>query len=148
VEWVVPAMATIPDSARAVLDSGRLAHLTTTNADGSPHVTCIWVRAEDGGLVFTSMTRKKRYVHNLERDPRLALSIHTDHFNEHGLQEYLVVYGSATIVDGGGADLLGELATLYLGPDNSFSLGPNPPAGHVIRVSADRLGGVGPWMES
>jgi PPOX class probable F420-dependent enzyme len=141
-------MAAIPESARVVLDSGRLAHLATTNPDGSPHVTCIWVRAQDGEVVFTTMTRQKRYVRNLERDPRLAISIHTDHFNEHGLQEYLVVHGTATIVDGGGADLLTELATLYLGPDNSFSLGPNPPAGHVVRVALDRLGGVGPWMES
>lgn len=140
-------MASIPESARAVLDSGRLAHVTTINPDGTPHVTCVWVRAEGDEVVFSTMTRNKRYVHNLERDGHLAISIHTDHFNEHGLQEYLVVYGTAAIADGGGADLLMELAVRYLGPDNSFSLGPNPPEGHVIRVTPDRLGGVGAWME-
>ncbi|HEX4213207.1 MAG TPA: PPOX class F420-dependent oxidoreductase [Candidatus Dormibacteraeota bacterium] len=140
-------MATIPESARVVLDSGRLAHLATINPDGTPHVTCVWVRAEGDEVVLTSMTRKKRYVHNLERDPHLAISVHTDHFNEHGLQEYLVVYGTAAIVDGGAAQVLTELAAVYLGPDNNFSLGPNPPAGHLIRITPDRLGGVGAWME-
>jgi hypothetical protein len=36
-------MATIPDSVRAVIESGRLVHLGTLNRDGSPHVNCAWI---------------------------------------------------------------------------------------------------------
>jgi hypothetical protein len=36
-------VTTIPGSVRAVIESGRLGHLVTLNADGSPQVTCVWV---------------------------------------------------------------------------------------------------------
>jgi Pyridoxamine 5'-phosphate oxidase len=32
----------IPETAKAVINSGRLAHLVTINADGSPQVTIVW----------------------------------------------------------------------------------------------------------
>jgi hypothetical protein len=40
---------------------------------------------------------------------------------------------------------LQRLAHVYLGPDVKFPPMDDPPAGHVMRVSVDRLGGVGPW---
>lgn len=33
----------LPDSARASIESGPLAHLTTLNPNGSPQVTVVWV---------------------------------------------------------------------------------------------------------
>jgi PPOX class probable F420-dependent enzyme len=133
----------IPDSAREVLNSGTLAHLVTLDADGGPHVTCVWVKAEGDEIVSTSMTRNKRYVHNLERDPRVVLSIPTDRFNEHGLQEYLVVKGRVRITEGGGAAKLRELAELYLGPETTFQ--PPDLPGLVLHTTPEEFGGVGPW---
>lgn len=54
------------------------------------------MRADGDEVVSTTLTRSNRHVHNLERDGHLAVSIRTGHFNEHGLQEYLVVSDPTT----------------------------------------------------
>jgi len=72
----------IPDEARAILDSDALAHLVTSNADGSAQVSCVWVGLEDSDIVFASLgpRRKCRKVaHPREpgsRKPRFA-SMHS-----------------------------------------------------------------------
>ena len=33
----------------------------------------------------------------------------------------------------------------YIGPDVAFPGMPDPPPGYVTRITAERLGGVGPW---
>jgi len=45
----------------------------------------------------------------------------------------------------GAADLLQRLAYVYLGPDVRFPPMDDPPPGHVLHVSIERIGGVGPW---
>src|SRR5262245_30741281 len=42
---------TIPESVRALIAIGPLAHLTTLNSDGSPHVTVVWVAVEGDDIV-------------------------------------------------------------------------------------------------
>jgi hypothetical protein len=61
------------------------------------------------------------------------------------LLEYLVVYGTARVTEGGAADTLQRLAHTYLGPDVVFPNMPDPPPGFVTRITPERLGGVGPW---
>jgi hypothetical protein len=43
-------MASLPDSAGAVLESPALAHLVTLNPDGSPQVSIVWVGRNAAGL--------------------------------------------------------------------------------------------------
>ena len=62
-----------------------------------------------------------------------------------GLQQYLVVYGTARITEGGGPQLLQQLAHVYLGPEVKFPPGDDPPAGRIVRIRIDRIAGVGPW---
>jgi PPOX class probable F420-dependent enzyme len=134
----------IPPEAREVLESDRLAHLVTLNPDGSPQVSCVWVGLEGDEIVSGHLgTRQK--VRNVERDPRVALSIEAKETNELGLQEYLVVHGGARIQEGGAPELLQRLARTYIGPDAVFPPMPDPPPGFVTRITVERLGGVGPW---
>jgi PPOX class probable F420-dependent enzyme len=134
----------IPPEAREVLESDRLAHLVTLNPDGSPQVTCVWVGLEGDEIVSGHLgTRQK--VRNVERDPRVALSIEAKGTNELGLQEYLVVHGRGRIQEGGAPELLQRLARTYIGPDAVFPPMPDPPPGFVTRITVERLGGVGPW---
>jgi hypothetical protein len=65
--------------------------------------------------------------------------------NAMGLREYLVVHGTARIVEGGGPELLQRLARIYLGPDVKFPPMDDPPPGVVVHVAVERFGGVGPW---
>ena len=46
-----------------------------------------------------------------------------------GLLEYLIVHGKATIEEGGAAELLQELAHVYLGPEVRFPPMDDPPPG-------------------
>ena len=127
-----------------MLESDRLAHLVTLNPDGSPQVSCVWVGLEGDEIVSGHLgTRQK--VRNVERDPRVALSIEAKGTNELGLQEYLVVHGRARIQEGGAPELLQNLARTYIGPDAVFPPMPDPPPGFVTRITVERLGGVGPW---
>jgi PPOX class probable F420-dependent enzyme len=134
----------IPPEAREVLESDRLAHFVTLNPDGSPQVTCVWVGLEGDEIVSGHLGRWQK-VRNIDRDPRVALSIEAKGTNELGLQEYLVVHGRARIEEGGAPELLQRLARTYIGPDVDFPPMPDPPPGFVTRITVERLGGVGPW---
>jgi PPOX class probable F420-dependent enzyme len=139
-------MSVLTPSSRELIESGALAHLVTLNPDGSPQVTCVWVGLEGDEVVIGHIPRNRK-VRNIERDPRVALSIETPRVNEMGLQEYLVVHGRARIEEGGAPELLQRLARVYLGPDVRFPPMPGPPPGYVTRITPERVGGVGPWMQ-
>jgi PPOX class probable F420-dependent enzyme len=134
----------IPAEARAVLESDELAHMVTLNRDGTPQVTCVWVGLDGDEIVAAHLMRSQK-VRNIERNPRVTLSIETKRTNDLGLREYLVVHGRARIQEGGAPELLQELAYTYLGPGVKFPPMPDPPPGYVSRTTVERLGGVGPW---
>ena len=134
----------LPDSARTLIESGRLAHCVTINADGSPQLSAVWI-ALDGDEIVMAHLRENLKVRNLRRDPRVVLSLESDGRNAAGMQDYLVLHGQATITDGGAPELLQRLATVYVAPDAEFPLPPDPPPGHVVRIRVDRVGGAGPW---
>jgi PPOX class probable F420-dependent enzyme len=134
----------IPDEARAIIDSDALAHLVTSNEDGSAQVSCVWVGLEDGDIVFASLGPRRK-LDNIRRDPRVTLSMEGTEISGIGLKEYLVVHGRARIEEGGGPELLQRLAHTYLGPDVKFPPMDDPPPGVVVHIAVDRLGGVGPW---
>jgi PPOX class probable F420-dependent enzyme len=137
-------MATLHPEARKLLESDALAHLVTLNPDGSPQLTCVWVGLEGDEIVSGHLGRWQK-VRNIQRDPRVSLSIEGKRTNELGLREYLVVHGRGRIQEGGAPELLQRLAHTYIGPDVVFPPMPDPPPGFVIRISVERLGGVGPW---
>ncbi len=137
-------MASLPDSARAVLLSPALAHLVTLNPDGSPQVTVVWAGL-DGDEIVAAHLPEHRKVRNIRNDSRVALSFETQARNAMGLTEYLVVYGTARITEGGAAKLLQELAYTYLGPGVQFPPVGNPPPGYITHIKVNRVSGVGPW---
>ena len=134
----------LPDSARAMLESGRLAHLVTLNRDGSPQVSCVWVGL-DGGEIVSGHLGDRQKLRNVSRDPRVSLSIEGTEIQPPGLLQYLVIHGRGRITEGGAAELLQALAHRYLGPDVRFPPMDDPPPGYVLRITPERLGGVGPW---
>jgi PPOX class probable F420-dependent enzyme len=137
-------MAALPESARELIESDALGHLVTLNPDGSPQVTCVWVGL-DGDEIVSGHLRPQQKLRNIERDPRIALSVEGTRTNEVGLREYVVVHGRARIEEGGAPQLLQRLAYVYLGPAVKFPPMPDPPPGHIVRIAVDRVGGVGPW---
>src|ERR1700683_3515024 len=137
-------MPSRPDSARAVLESPALAHLVTLDPDGSPQVSVVWVGL-DGDEIVAGHRPEHRKVRNIRNDSRVALSIETGTRNAMGLTEYLVVYGTARITEGGAAELLQHLAHTYLGPGAPLPPMDSPPPGYITHIRVDRISGVGPW---
>jgi PPOX class probable F420-dependent enzyme len=134
----------LPAAARALLESDAVAHVVTLEKDGGPQVTAAWVGLDGDEIVFATLPDQRK-LRNLRRNPRIALSILSTTTNEWGLLEYLVVYGTARVTEGGAAEVLQRLAYTYLGPDVVFPPVPDPPPGYVTRITVERLGGVGPW---
>ena len=139
-------MTSLPGSARAVLESPALAHLVTLNPDGSPQVSVVGVGL-DGDEIVAGHRPEHRKVRNIRNDSRVALSVETSTRNAIGLNEYLVIYGTAWITEGGAAGLLQRLARTYLGPDVRFPPTDSPPPGYITHITVDRVSGVGPWAQ-
>jgi PPOX class probable F420-dependent enzyme len=137
-------VAALPESALRVLESDALAHLVTLEPDGRPQMSCVWVGLE-GDEIVAGHLPEHRKLKNMRRDPRVTLSIEAGTKNQIGLNEYLVIHGTARITEGGAAELLQRLAQTYLGPDVKFPPMDDPPPGYITHITVERVGGVGPW---
>lgn len=132
------------EAARRAITAGRLGHLATVNADGSPHLSAVWIGLEDDDIVVGHMMGGRK-VQNIARDPRVALTVEAEGSNPAGMANYLIVSGHARLVEGGAPELLQRLAEVYIGPGVVFPPFDDPPPGHVIRITPSRIGGTGPW---
>ncbi len=139
-------MSILNAAAREALTAGRLAHLATVNPDGSPQVSVVWTGLEGDDIVIGHMMAGRK-VSNIGRDRRVALTVEATGSNAVGMGNYLIVYGNARLVEGGAPELLQRLAEDYIGKGVKFPPMEDPPPGHVIHITATRIGGVGPWME-
>jgi len=134
----------IPQEIRELIESGCPAHLVTLNRDGSPQVTVVWIGLDEDEIVAGHLPRNQK-VRNIEREPRVAISLEAETKSAMGLTEYAVIYGRARIQEGGAPELLQRLAEVYMGPGVKFPPMDNPPAGYVTRIRVERIEGVGPW---
>jgi PPOX class probable F420-dependent enzyme len=137
----------LPESAKELIRSGAIGHLVTLGESGGPHVTCVWVGVDGDELLTAHLDPGQRKLANVRRDGRVAISFEGSNIRPPGLREYLVVRGTATIEEGGGPELLQELAHVYLGPDVKFPPMDDPPPGFRIRIAVERVGGIGPWTD-
>lgn len=138
----------LPESARSLIESGAHAHLVTLNADGSPQVTIVWMgveRGPDGDELVSAHLFETVKVKNMRRDSRVAVTFESPTLSSRGLVEYLTVYGTSTLSEGGAPELLQKLAHVYMGPDTIFPPMADPPPGFINRIKIERVTGVGPW---
>jgi PPOX class probable F420-dependent enzyme len=129
-----------------IVEQAPLGHVVTIDEDGRPHVTVAWFDASPEGLVFATLFDQRK-LQNLRRDPRITISFESSTPNEVGMLHYVVIDGEASIEEGGAPELLGELATRYVGQDAEFPPMPDPPAGYVTHVTPTRVRGIGPWVD-
>jgi len=137
-------MVRLNPAARALIESGPLAHLVTLNNDGSPQVSVIWVGLDGDDLVSGHLDGSQLKMRNMARDPRVALSFEAPGGNS-GLREYLVVHGLVTLTEGGAPELLHRLAQTYIGPGTDFPPMPNPPPGTIAHIRVVKITGAGDW---
>jgi hypothetical protein len=99
----------------------------------------------DGDDIVTAHLFASKKVRNIRNDGRVAITFECDTKSAMGLAEYLVIYGQATIEEGGAPELLQELARVYMGPEVKFPPMDDPPPGFISRIKVEKISGVGPW---
>ena len=133
----------IPTRRARCIESDALAHLVTIAADGSPQVSLVWVGLDGDDIVFASLGPRRK-LDNIVRDPRVSLSIEGA-----GRTRWGCASTSSCTAAPGSSRAAGRscssLAHTYIGPDVKFPPMDDPPPGVVVHITADRVGGVGPW---
>lgn len=139
-------MSSLSAPAQALLGSDAVAHVWTRNPDGTPQVSVVWVVVQGDEVVFgcSSASRKAR---NLQHDPSIVLSVEDDVRNDQGFQRHLVIRGTARLMPGPDPKLMDRLAAKYVGLDRHPLAIRDAPDAVVVRVTVDRISGVGPWVE-
>lgn len=103
--------ATTPASHADIIDGKNLAHVATLMPDGSPQSTPVWIDREGDLIVFNTAEGRQK-ARNLDRDGRVALSIH-DASNPY---RYIQIRGKVVEKTFVGADAhIDKLAKKYLG---------------------------------
>lgn len=107
-------MAQLSDEVRALFEGANFAHVATVLPDGGPHSVPVWVGVEDGRIAFFTQLASRK-ARNLERDPRVSLSI-VDFANPYRMAQ---VRGRlAERVDGdAGLEIVDRIAHKYTGED-------------------------------
>ena len=138
-------MVSIPAPVQALLGSDAVAHVWTCNPDGSPQISVVWVIAQGDEILFGTDANSRK-AKNLARDSQIILSIEDTERNERGFQRHLVIRGHASIEPGPDPDLLDRLAMKYAGLSRHPLTLRDSPNCVVVRVTIDRISGVGPWI--
>src|SRR4051794_6904652 len=128
----------LPPTLVELIRAGALGHLVTINPDGTPQVTCVWVGVDGETLQTAHLNPQQKKLQNVRSKPNVVLSFEGTEVQPPGLRQYAVVHGTAAIEEGGAAELLQELAHVYLGPEVKFPAMSDPPPGVCLRITADR----------
>ena len=135
--------AALPEELRHLVESGPLTYVSTTNADGSPQVTAIWIGLDGDDLISTHM-RYNAKLRNMQHDPRVVLSFAPPQRPGDWMSPHAIIHATAAIAPVGlTGPLLTRLAKAYVGPDAEYP--DQSQTGYIVRYSIRRIGGVGPW---
>ncbi|MDH3678620.1 MAG: TIGR03618 family F420-dependent PPOX class oxidoreductase [Acidimicrobiia bacterium] len=139
-------MAELSAAAQALLGTDAVAHVWTSNPDGTPQVSVVWVIVQGDEILFGTDGASRKAA-NLAADPNVILSIEDTERNERGFQRHLVIRGTAAIEPELSSSLVDDLCRKYVGLANHpLSLRESPTA-VTVRVAIERISGVGPWVQ-
>ncbi len=128
----------IPDSHRDILAKLGFAHVATIGPGGEPHSSPVWYDWDGQHLLF-SQTKTRQKYRNVQRDPRVAVSI-TDPDNPY---RYLEIRGTVDgIDDDEGNAFINSMAKKYMDQD----VYPWPQPGDervVVKVQPDHTTSMG-----
>jgi PPOX class probable F420-dependent enzyme len=121
---------TFNDAAREVLDGPHLAMIATSNADGRPQSSLIFVKRDGDSVVFSTIKGRLK-TRNMVRDPRVSLLLID---KEKG--RYVEIRGTVGIADDPEKRLLYEIYDRYMGG----AAPPEPDAERlIVRITPENV---------
>jgi len=129
-------MTELPEFARTMVDAGHVVVLATVNPDGSPQTSPVWVD-RDGADVLVSTAAGRRKVTNVERDPRVSLTVWDPADDE----RYVEIRGTAVVEADPGRAFAIALGEKYDGPGGGDAFRDLPPdvTRVILRVTPSRV---------
>ena len=122
---------TLNDVARDVLDGPHIAAIATSNADGRPQSSLIFVK-RDGDTVVFSTIKGRLKTRNMARDPRVSLLV-----VDKGQNRYLEIRGRVEITDDPEKRLLYEMYDRYM---EGIAPSPEPDAERlIVRITPQKV---------
>jgi PPOX class probable F420-dependent enzyme len=131
-------MATLNEKQAGLFTDRNWGVIATIRDDGSPQVTPVWIDY-DGENVLVNSAYGRTKVKNIERDPRATVTVLPAEDQQSG---YVMVSGTAKLVDEGALEHINMLAKKYLGKDKYPYLGPDERR-VIIQIHPERVDGFG-----
>jgi PPOX class probable F420-dependent enzyme len=127
---------------REIVAGPHLSVLATTNPDGQPQTSVIFVTLQGDDIVFSTI-KGRRKTSNMQRDPRANLLLHR--LADEGRQPaYVTVSGTVELTDDPGGKFHQVMYDIYMG---GATPPPEPGAERVIvRLIPQRLYGPPPYV--
>lgn len=122
---------TLNDNAREVLDGPHIAAIATSNVDGRPQSSVIFVK-RDGDTVVFSTIKGRLKTRNIARDPRVSLLV-----VDRDKARYIEIRGTVDITDDPDKRLLYEMYDRYMG---GAAPPPEPDAERlIVRIRPEKI---------
>jgi PPOX class probable F420-dependent enzyme len=119
------------EAARAVLDGPHIAAIATSNVDGRPQSSVVFVK-RDGDTVVFSTIKGRLKTRNMARDPRVSLLV-----ADKSQPRYLEIRGTVEITEDPGKRLLYEMYDRYMG---GAAPPPEPDAERlIVRITPEKI---------
>jgi PPOX class probable F420-dependent enzyme len=119
------------DAARAVLDGPHVATIATSNADGRPQSSVIFVE-RDGDTVLFSTIKGRLKTRNMMRDPRISLLV-----RDTDTGRYVEIRGIVNITEDPEKSLLYAMYDKYMG---GITPPPEPETDRlIVRITPERV---------
>jgi PPOX class probable F420-dependent enzyme len=121
------------ETVRRILDGPHLSVLATTDADGKPQTSVIFVKRDGDDILFSTIKGRRKTV-NMSRDPRVNLLVH-------GLPvagpAYATISGTVELTDDPDGAFHDEMYGMHMG---GATPPPEPGAQRVIvRIAPQRI---------
>lgn len=130
-------MATLDDQQSQLLLDKNFASVATLRADGTAHVTPVWVDYDGDAVVFNTAIGRAKEKH-LRRDPRVAIEV----YNAENPYQYVSVSGNAELTEEGADEHIDKLAKKYMDVDRYPGRAPGERR-VIVRVRPERVNASG-----
>lgn len=135
-----PDSPVLTDAIRQILAGPHLSIIATTNADGSPQTSVIFVTREEDDILFSTI-KGRRKTTNMLRHPRVNLLMHTLPAEDEG-STYATISGPVELTDDPDGSFHQVLYDIHMG---GATPPPEPGAQRlIVRIRPQKVY-VSPW---